>query len=287
MCNILLCCVSVLIRHFFVPQVPEIPRLRSFPGRVIHSHVYREPEAFKGEGVVVVGAGQSGRDLIIDLADHAHDVFLSNRGDPVTCPLPSNVTEMPALKEVLPDGHVVFSNGETRKIDSIILATGYLYSFPFLNKDSGLEVLDRKRVFPLYKHTVNARHPSCAVIGVNFNVVPFPYFDLQVRWVLSIWKGDKLLPPKHEMIKSDRDTYQQRLQQGLPPHKAGHQLGPIQWDFYRELAELGGNEPLEPIYEMLYNESGKGRKNDLMNYKKANFVVLGKDQFTRVEDNVV
>lgn len=231
-----------------------------------------------------MGAGQSGRDLIIDLAGHAREVLLSNRGTPLTCPLPSNVHELPAIKELLSDGSVVFSGGETRQIDSIILATGYLYSFPFLSEKSGLQVLnDGKRVFPLYKQTFNARHPSSAVIGVNFGVLPFPYFDLQVRWILSVWTGEKLLPSEEEMIKSDEETYQRKLREGLPPHKAGHYLGPAQWDFHRELAVMGGNEPLAPVNEMLYNESGIGRKNNLMHYKKANFVVTGRDAFTRLE----
>ena len=235
--------------------------------------------------MVVVGAGQSGRDLIIDLADQAKEVLLSNRGNPLTCPLPPNVSEFPAIKELCSDGSVVFSNGETRKVDSIILATGYLYSFPFLSEESGIKTLEGKRVFPLYKHTVNIRHPSSAIIGVNFGVVPFPYFDLQVRWVLSVWQGDKPLPPKEEMMKSNEETYQRRLHQGLPPHKAGHYLGSAQWELYRELAELGGNNPLDPFYEILYDESGKGRKDNLMNYKKANFRLLGKDKFERLEDS--
>ena len=87
------------------------------------------------------------------------------------------------------------------------------------------------------------------------------------------------------MIKSDEETYQQRLQEGLPPHKAGHYLGPAQWDLNRELAALGGNEPLAPVNEMLYNESAIGRMNSLMHYKKANFVVLGKEEFARLEDS--
>ena len=87
------------------------------------------------------------------------------------------------------------------------------------------------------------------------------------------------------MIASDEETYQRNLREGLPPHKAGHFLGSAQWDLYRELAILGGNEPLEPYYEMLYNESGTGRRNNLMHYKKANFVVLGKDKFARLEDS--
>ena len=253
---------------------------------MIHSHVYREPEAFRGEAVLVVGAGQSGRDLIIDLAGHTREVWLSNRGTPLTCPLPNNIHELSAIKEVLSDGNVISSDGKTQHIDSIILATGYQYSFPFLSEKSGLQVLnDGKRVFPLYKHTFNARHPSSAIIGVNFGVLPFPYFDLQVRWVLSVWMGDKLLPPVEKMIKNVEETYQQRLQEGLPPHKAGHYLGPAQWDLHRELAILGGNEPLAPVIEMLYNESGTGRKNNLMHYKKANYVVLGKDKFARLEDS--
>ena len=234
--------------------------------------------------MVVVGAGQSGRDLIIDLAKFAGEVWLSNRGNRLTCPLPSNVSELPAIKEVRSDGCVVFANDETRRADSIILATGYLYSFPFLDDKSGLQVLAGKRVFPLYKHTVSAIHPSLAIIGINFGVIPFPYFDLQVKWVLSVWMGEKLLPSQEEMIASDEDTYQRRLRQGLPPHKAGHFLGPAQFEFYRELAALGGNEPLGPLYELLYRESAVGRRDNLIHYKKSNYIVLGKDKFARLED---
>ena len=150
-------------------------------------------------------------------------------------------------------------------MDVVILATGYEYIFPFLTKDSKIVVDGGKRIKPLYKHTFNAVHPSMAIIGMNTGVMPFPYFDLQVRWVTSVWKGEKLLPSQEEMIRNDEETDQQRLREGLPPHLAGHFLGEAQWDFYQELADLGGSEVIIPETEVIYREWEKLRTRDVMN----------------------
>ena len=43
-------------------------------------------------------------------------------------------------------------------MDSIILATGYLYSFPFLSEGSGIHVHEGKCVFSLYSNTSMCWH---------------------------------------------------------------------------------------------------------------------------------
>ena len=222
--------------------------------------------------ILVVGNGYSGRDIMIDLADHAKTVYFCNRGEFLTCPLPSNVEQLPALLELTSKGTACFVNGEENHVDAVILATGYKYSFPYLRNDSGILIDSDKRIRPLYKHTFNIAHPSMAIIGMNTGVVPFLYFDLQVRWVMSVWSGEKLLPTKEEMIVSDEETYQQRLREGLPPHLAGHFLGAgdTHWDFYREMADLGGSELVSPESKVIYGEWMKLRTNDVMNYKHTN-----------------
>ena len=209
---------------------------------------------------------------MVDTASHAKTVYFCNRGEFLTCPLPPNVEQLPALSELKPDSRACFVNGEERHIDTIIVATGYEYIFPFLTKDSGVSVEGAKRIKPLYKYTFNAVHPSMAFIGMNTGVMPFPYFDLQVRWVMSIWTGEKSLPTNEQMITDDEESYQLRLRQGLPPHLAGHHLGVAQWDFYRELAQLGGSEYLNPEIEIIYSEWEKLRCADVMNYKHTNIV---------------
>ena len=261
--------------------MPAITGLSLFPGQVIHSHVYREPEAYKDQNVLVVGTGQSGRDLILDISTCARQVYLSNRGPRLTCSIPDNVEEMFGIAEVGADGMVVFTDGEKRIVDSIVLATGYKYSFPFLSKEAGVAVKDGKRVTPLYKHIFSPMHPSLAFMGANFGYNPFPYFDQETRWILSVWTGKKSLPSVEEMLKDEEDWYQSRLRSGIPPHNAGHYLGSAQWNMIYLLAELAGNEPQVPVMESLYEEVSRERADNLMRYKDNDYMILDKERWAR------
>jgi cation diffusion facilitator CzcD-associated flavoprotein CzcO len=51
------------------PVVPELPGRNRFRGSVIHSVEYRRPDAFKGQRVLVVGAGNSAGEICAELAD--------------------------------------------------------------------------------------------------------------------------------------------------------------------------------------------------------------------------
>jgi cation diffusion facilitator CzcD-associated flavoprotein CzcO len=64
----------VLARHvvlasglYHVPRFPDWPGRARFGGTVLHAADYREPAAFEGRRVVVVGAGVSGVDIATDL----------------------------------------------------------------------------------------------------------------------------------------------------------------------------------------------------------------------------
>ncbi|KAK4747256.1 hypothetical protein SAY87_026293 [Trapa incisa] len=52
------------------PFVPEVEGLGTFPGKVIHSTRYTSGEEFKGSSVLVVGSGNSGMEIALDLANH-------------------------------------------------------------------------------------------------------------------------------------------------------------------------------------------------------------------------
>ncbi|MCD9558765.1 hypothetical protein HAX54_016350 [Datura stramonium] len=52
------------------PFIPEVPGLESFKGEAIHSTQYKNGEKFKGKSVLVVGCGNSGMEIALDLADH-------------------------------------------------------------------------------------------------------------------------------------------------------------------------------------------------------------------------
>ncbi|RWW24392.1 hypothetical protein BHE74_00009906, partial [Ensete ventricosum] len=50
--------------------VPEIPGLAEFGGTVVHSSVYRSGSEYEGKAVLVVGCGNSGMEVALDLAEH-------------------------------------------------------------------------------------------------------------------------------------------------------------------------------------------------------------------------
>ena len=269
--------------HFFKPFLPTLTGLEEFPGAVIHSHSYRQPASFKGLNVLVVGAGLSGQDIMLDLANHANTVYLCNWGSKISCKLPENIEQLPAISSVRGDGMVCFVNQEERKVDSIILCTGYEYEFPFLAKEAGIQV-ENNRIISLYKHTFNALHPSMAIIGMTFPVLTWPLIDLQVQWVNSVWSGDKELPSIADMCRDSEEDYQQRLDRGIPPHFAHSLEGDLQWEFKKELAQMAGISPQPPVLQSLFEETfDKIRLQDLVNYKNREYEIVAQDKWIEKE----
>ncbi|XP_027352705.1 probable indole-3-pyruvate monooxygenase YUCCA10 [Abrus precatorius] len=52
------------------PFVPQVKGLSSFPGRVLHSTGFSSGKEFKDEHVLVVGSGNSGMEIALDLVNH-------------------------------------------------------------------------------------------------------------------------------------------------------------------------------------------------------------------------
>ena len=61
------------------PCRPRWPGDDTFPGTVIHSNAYTNGESFRGKRVLVVGFGNSGAEIALDLADHGARCSVSVR----------------------------------------------------------------------------------------------------------------------------------------------------------------------------------------------------------------
>jgi len=62
-----------------IPNLPDIPTLRNFGGKILHSSQYDDGEAWKGKGVLVIGTGNSGHDIAQDLYSSGAKVTLVQR----------------------------------------------------------------------------------------------------------------------------------------------------------------------------------------------------------------
>jgi cation diffusion facilitator CzcD-associated flavoprotein CzcO len=62
-----------------IPSLPDIPTLKNFAGKVLHSSQYTDGEDWKGKRAVVIGTGNSGHDIAQDLYSSGAEVTLVQR----------------------------------------------------------------------------------------------------------------------------------------------------------------------------------------------------------------
>ncbi|KVH90330.1 FAD-dependent pyridine nucleotide-disulfide oxidoreductase [Cynara cardunculus var. scolymus] len=144
--------------------VPEIPGLETFEGPLLHASEYKNGYEFKDKRVLVVGCGNSGMEISLDLCNHkaipfivlVDKIILSITkhilGDidkfgirrPKTGPMELKLTsgrtpvvDVGALSEVVEQGvkeisknGVKLMDGQELECDCIVLATGYKSNVP-------------------------------------------------------------------------------------------------------------------------------------------------------------
>jgi len=63
-----------------VPKLPSIAGMDSFRGAAIHASAYKDSAPYQGKRTLVVGCGNSGAEIALDLAEHGVDVAMVVRG---------------------------------------------------------------------------------------------------------------------------------------------------------------------------------------------------------------
>jgi indole-3-pyruvate monooxygenase len=84
------------------PVVPQWPGQGSYRGRIVHSRDYRNGRDFSGCRVLVVGIGNSGAEIAIDLHEHSAQPAIAVRG-PVNV-LPRDILGIPVVVTAMAAG---------------------------------------------------------------------------------------------------------------------------------------------------------------------------------------
>ena len=99
-----------------------------------------------------------------------------------------SVKVKPDIKLITKTG-VEFEDGTFEdNIDVIILATGYIFGFPFIDKDV-IDVQDNQVDLYKYVFPPDLEHPTLAVIGcIQPLGAIMPISEMQCRWATRLWK---------------------------------------------------------------------------------------------------
>ncbi|XP_077230607.1 flavin-binding monooxygenase family protein [Tasmannia lanceolata] len=236
--------VVVATGHYSKPRLPTIKGMDTWRKRQIHSHVYRVPEPFQDEVVVVVGNSLSGQDISMELVGVAKEVHLSAKSLEITEGLSKVMSKNHNLHihleidNLCEDGQVSFIDGSCVVADSIIYCTGYSYSLPFLDT-KGIVAVDDDRVGPLFEHTFPpSLAPSLSFVGIPRKIIGFPFFESQARWIAQVLSRKRSLPSWDEMMKSIKEFYYSLDLAGIPKHKT-HEIANFEYcDKYGDYCEF-------------------------------------------------
>ncbi|WP_319381286.1 NAD(P)/FAD-dependent oxidoreductase [Thiomicrorhabdus sp.] len=70
--------------HFSTPKVPEFEGFKTFGGRILHAHDFRDALEFKGKDILLVGASYSAEDIgstMLQIRRQKHYQLLPNGSD--------------------------------------------------------------------------------------------------------------------------------------------------------------------------------------------------------------
>ena len=201
--------VVVASGHFSTPQVPEFPGIKTFGGRVMHAHDFRDALEFKGKHVLIVGRSYSAEDIGSQCWKYgAASVTATYRSKPMGFTWPKNFEERPLLQKL--DGKVAtFKDGSTKEVDAIILCTGYQHHFPFLPEDLRLKTANRLWPLDLYRGVFWEQNPKLSYIGMQDQFYTFNMFDAQAWYVRDQIMG-RIKLPKADVMKKDSKAWRKR-----------------------------------------------------------------------------
>ncbi|CAI2366935.1 unnamed protein product [Moneuplotes crassus] len=228
--------VMVCNGHFTKPNIPNFKGIDTFSGTQIHMHSLRrmESENFDDKNVLIVGAWVSANDLVVNMFFREDTKDLVNpkkvfiTGKTTTLLEKSedykdiqdqNLLEIKSgnIAEIK-EHSVVFGDGSEEQIDTIIYATGYKYSFPFIDPEQKIVEFDSKGTEgfyfgPLYKKMFCINEPNIFFIGIVEKLpIIHSTYERQILLAKEAIQGKITLPSKQEMLEdlaSEMENHEQ------------------------------------------------------------------------------
>ena len=193
--------VIVASGHFSTPNVPEFEGMDTFNGRIMHAHDFRDAVEFKDKDLLIVGTSYSAEDIGSQCWKYgAKTITVSHRTAAMGYDWPDNWEEVPLLTKLDKDT-AYFKDGSSKKIDAVILCTGYLHHFPYMEEDLRLRTNNRLYPVNLYNGVVWEHNPKLMYLGMQDQWYTFNMFDAQAWYARDVIMGKLDVPSQEAMAK--------------------------------------------------------------------------------------
>ena len=223
--------VIIASGHFSTPNVPEFTGFANFNGRILHAHDFRDAMQFKDRDILIIGTSYSAEDIGSQCWKYGcKSITVAHRTAPMGFNWPSNWQEVPILTHV-DDDTTYFKDGTSKKVDAIILCTGYQHSFPFLPDDLRLKTRNRLATADLYKGVAWVHNTRLFYLGMQDQWFTFNMFDAQAWWVRDVIMGRISVPADKAVLLQDVADRIAGEDAGSDTHDAIHYQG----DYVKEL----------------------------------------------------
>ncbi|WP_240775965.1 NAD(P)-binding domain-containing protein [Nitrincola schmidtii] len=201
--------VIVASGHFSTPSVPFFEGFEGFNGRILHAHDFRDALEFKDKDILLIGSSYSAEDIGSQCYKYgAKSITSSYRSRPMGFDFPDNWDEKPLLIKVDNDT-AYFADGSSKRIDAIILCTGYLHHFPFMDEELRLKTHNRLWPLGLYEGVVFVEQPNLFYLGMQDQWYTFNMFDAQAWYVRDVILG-RIVVPEKALMESSIQEWSQR-----------------------------------------------------------------------------
>ena len=259
--------VVIASGHFSVPFIPEYEGMNNFPGRILHSHDFRDAEEFRNKNVIVLGSSYSAEDIALQCYKYgAESVTIGFRNNAMGFNWPTRMKEVYHLDR-LEGKKAIFKDGHKQDADVIILCTGYLHYFPFLEDD--LKLKTHNRLYPpkLYKGVVWQNNKNLFYLGMQDQFHTFNMFDAQAWYVRDLIMN-KIKYPSDEQIMKDINYWvakEEKLEDPL-------QMIDFQTDYIVDLCNIVDYPKID--FELIrkhFYQWEHDKEEDIINYRNKSF----------------
>ncbi len=259
--------VVVASGHFSVPYIPEYEGMKSFPGRILHSHDFRDAEEFRGKDLIILGSSYSAEDVALQCYKYgAKSVTIGYRNNPMGFKWPSGMKEVHYLDK-LEGKKAIFKDGHTQDVDAIILCSGYLHHFPFLEKSLTLETHNRLYPPKLYKGVVWKDNHKLFYLGMQDQFHTFNMFDCQAWFARDVILDKIQIPSDSEAEKDINDwvAKEEKLEDPI-------QMIDFQTEYTKDLHNLSDYPKID--FELIrkhFKNWEHHKEDDIMTYRNQSF----------------